>query len=100
MTPIKPVRDLFLRDPVAFPWGLVVLGLIVLGFSAAAMLGWRIKGIEFPAVVIAPDKLVEYRSADGKVICYKQGSGLSCIPVWMLDPPQSWFAIYKKEKGK
>ena len=102
MTPIKKMRPLFFnQQPSSITWDVIALFVIVVLALAASWYyrsDWHITGISF-----APETVREYKTPDGKAVCYKIAIGVSCLPVWLLDRPQNWIVAYptpKKERGK
>lgn len=59
-----------------------------------------------PIAICGPQKFLpkplvkEYRSADGRVVCYRLDASISCLPAWLLDRPGSWYVVQPKKKGE
>jgi len=91
------LRHRWMQSPSLWAMLPPAIGIIIMVVFIIAL--WR----QYRPAATAPitDTTVqEHRSADGKIICYSRNNALSCLPVWMLEPPNSWLVTYTPPKRK
>jgi len=96
-----PIRPIFLRYSGFPPIMLLLTGLLILfAASLLALRAWE-HYHQSGYIPMRQAPLIVSISSDKRVVCYAMDGAMSCMPTWLLDAPQSWFAVYTKpEKGK
>ena len=101
----NPIRPMFIRASrmgSILANGLAMLLLLIMAgailFSSVRVIQRMLSGarfhIQFEVPAEAPKDVY---TADGKLRCEIARTGVSCLPVWLVDRPENWM-LYSKPK--